>query len=106
MDLTKEAVAQQAAATGILVQDLQMENQHVGLGWTSELRTCMFSPREGAFFLLLGEEAPVFAPCPMSNGPSPCPGQSMGAVVRCCVGAEFEVPLRRFEGPCWFAATH
>ena len=69
MDLNKEAVAQQAAATRILVQDVEMENQHAPLSCE---RAC-FSPRQEALFVLSREEVPVFAPCPMSNGPSPCP---------------------------------
>ena len=50
MDINKEAVAQQAAVTRVLVQDLEMENQHMGSG------VC-FSPREEAPFVLSREEA-------------------------------------------------
>ena len=67
MDLNKEAVAQQAAATRVWMQDSEVENQRVDLGWTSEL----------AFFVLSHEEAQIFAPGPMSNGPSPCPSDSL-----------------------------
>ena len=73
MDLTKEAVAQQAAATGILVQDLEMENQLVGLFWTSELRTCLFSPREEAFFLVASRGGTSFRSMPDVKRPFSVP---------------------------------
>ena len=67
MDLNKEAVAQQAAASRVWMPDSEVENQRVDLGWTSEL----------ASFVLSHEEAQIFAPCPMSKGPSPCPSDSL-----------------------------